>query len=86
MGDPKTTMTHRISISHRVVPPPAATPRYSIPTFWGCDHEVPLIPIPTCVSNEHPSKYDIVTAGAYVKSRMDATYSVGPREVASNES
>lgn len=70
------------SNSHRVVPPPADTARYSIPTFWGCDHDVPLIPIPTCVSEEHPSKYEIVTAGAYVKGRMAETYSVGPKEEA----
>ncbi|KAJ9104194.1 hypothetical protein QFC20_004632 [Naganishia adeliensis] len=69
-------------INHRVVPPPADTARYSIPTFWGCDHDVPLIPIPTCVSEEHPSKYEIVTAGAYVKGRMAETYSVGPKEEA----
>lgn len=61
---------------HRAVPPPAFTPRYSIPTFWGCDVDVPLIPIPTCVSTERPSKYEVVTAGAYVQSRLEETYKV----------
>ncbi|KAI5455226.1 hypothetical protein NCC49_000042 [Naganishia albida] len=82
IGDQLARWTNDVfrSTFHRVIPPPADTARYSIPTFWGCDHNVPLIPIPTCVSEEHPSKYEITTAGAYVKSRMVATYSVGPKE------
>lgn len=31
-------------------------------------------PIPTCVTPESPSKYEVVTAGEYVKSRLEATY------------
>jgi hypothetical protein len=31
-------------------------------------------PIPTCVSLELPSKYEVITAGEYVKSRLEATY------------
>lgn len=30
--------------------------------------------IPTCVSDERPAKYDVVLAGDYVKSRLDAAY------------
>ncbi len=48
-----------------------------MPSFFGCDHEVPLTPIPTCVSEENPSKYEVVTAGAYVQSRLEETYTVG---------
>ncbi|KAK0244516.1 hypothetical protein EDD85DRAFT_760325 [Armillaria nabsnona] len=48
--------------------------RYSIPLFFGTDYDVLLEPIPSCVSPEHPSKYEVVTAGEYVKSRLDATY------------
>lgn len=32
-------------------------------------------PIPGCVSTERPLKYEIMTAGEYVKSRLQATYS-----------
>lgn len=48
--------------------------RYSMPLFFGTDYDVLLEPIPSCVSPEHPSKYEVVTAGEYVKSRLDATY------------
>ncbi|GLB38176.1 putative iron ascorbate-dependent oxidoreductase family protein [Lyophyllum shimeji] len=48
--------------------------RYSIPVFFGTDYDVPLEPISTCVSPENPAKYEVITAGAYVKSRLDATY------------
>lgn len=64
--------------SHRVNPPPAHTARYSIPTFWSCDLDVPLTPIKSCVSEERPQKYEVITAGAYGKSIMDAIYMVGP--------
>jgi hypothetical protein len=38
---------------------------------WACLHQQP---ISTCVSPETPAKYEVVTAGEYVKSRLDATY------------
>ncbi|KAG8907719.1 hypothetical protein FRB99_002515 [Tulasnella sp. 403] len=48
--------------------------RYSIPLFFGTDYEVKLEPLPSCVSETRPPRYDIVTAGEYVKSRLEATY------------
>ncbi|KAK0201549.1 hypothetical protein DFS33DRAFT_1265001 [Desarmillaria ectypa] len=48
--------------------------RYSMPLFFGTDYDVLLEPIPSCVSPEYPAKYEVVTAGEYVKSRLDATY------------
>lgn len=30
--------------------------------------------LPSCVSDDLPAKYDVVTAGDYVKSRLEATY------------
>ncbi|KAH7096730.1 Clavaminate synthase-like protein [Auriculariales sp. MPI-PUGE-AT-0066] len=48
--------------------------RYSIPLFYGTDYNVLLEPIPSCVSKEHPPKYEVVKAGDYVKSRLAATY------------
>ncbi|KAI0655414.1 Clavaminate synthase-like protein [Cubamyces menziesii] len=48
--------------------------RYSIPLFFGTDYDVKLEPIPSCVSPERPSKYEVVTAGEYVKERLKATY------------
>ncbi|KAI0770719.1 Clavaminate synthase-like protein [Fomes fomentarius] len=48
--------------------------RYSIPLFFGTDYDVKLEPIPSCVSPERPPKYEVVTAGDYVKERLKATY------------
>ncbi|KAF9525548.1 2OG-Fe-II oxygenase [Crepidotus variabilis] len=48
--------------------------RYSIPLFFGTDYSVRLEPIVSCISPERPPKYDIITAGEYVKSRLQATY------------
>jgi isopenicillin N synthase-like dioxygenase len=48
--------------------------RYSIPLFFGTDYNVRLEPIPGCVSPDSPAKYEVVTAGEYVKSRLEATY------------
>ncbi|KAF8657326.1 hypothetical protein AX16_001798 [Volvariella volvacea WC 439] len=48
--------------------------RYSIPLFFGTDYNVRLEPIPGCVSEDRPYKYDVITAGEYLKSRFVATY------------
>jgi len=48
--------------------------RYSMPLFFGTDYNVRLEPIPSCVSPERPPKYEVITAGEYVKSRLQATY------------
>ncbi|TFY63812.1 hypothetical protein EVJ58_g3026 [Rhodofomes roseus] len=48
--------------------------RYSIPLFFGTDYDVKLEPISSCVSPDRPPKYEVVTAGDYVKSKLEATY------------
>ncbi|CAA7261551.1 unnamed protein product [Cyclocybe aegerita] len=48
--------------------------RYSIPLFFGTDYAVKLEPIPSCISPDTPPKYEVVTAGEYIKSRLQATY------------
>lgn len=48
--------------------------RYSLPLFFGTDYDVELVPIPSCVSEDRPAKYPIVTAGDHVKQRLKATY------------
>ncbi|PPQ63605.1 hypothetical protein CVT24_004465 [Panaeolus cyanescens] len=48
--------------------------RYSIPLFFGTDYNVKLEPISSCVSPERPPKYEVITAGDYVKARLQATY------------
>ncbi|KJA17439.1 hypothetical protein HYPSUDRAFT_146457 [Hypholoma sublateritium FD-334 SS-4] len=49
--------------------------RYSIPLFFGTDYNVKLEPMPSCVSEDRPPKYDVITAGEYVKKRLQETYS-----------
>jgi len=48
--------------------------RYSIPLFFGTDYNVKLEPMPSCVSEDRPPKYDVITAGEYVKKRLQETY------------
>ncbi|KAF8272609.1 2OG-Fe(II) oxygenase [Lactarius quietus] len=48
--------------------------RYSIPLFFGTDYDVLLEPIAGCVSDEQPPRYEVMTAGDYVKMRLKATY------------
>jgi len=48
--------------------------RYSIPLFFGTDYDVLLESLPSCVSESRPSKYEPITAGDFVKSRLQATY------------
>ncbi|KAJ7660451.1 hypothetical protein B0H17DRAFT_1095410 [Mycena rosella] len=48
--------------------------RYSIPLFFGTDYDVKLEPIASCVSAERPAKYEVITAGEYIKGRLRATY------------
>ncbi|THH06142.1 hypothetical protein EW145_g4287 [Phellinidium pouzarii] len=43
--------------------------RYSMPLFFGVDYNVKLHAIPSCVSAERPSKYEVITAGEHVRSR-----------------
>jgi hypothetical protein len=31
-------------------------------------------PLPSCVSEDYPAQYEVVTAGEYVKARLEATY------------
>ncbi|KAF4617482.1 hypothetical protein D9613_005736 [Agrocybe pediades] len=48
--------------------------RCSIPLFFGTDYNVKLEPMPSCISPERPPKYEVITAGEYVKSRLEAAY------------
>ncbi|KAJ7644457.1 hypothetical protein FB45DRAFT_897973 [Roridomyces roridus] len=48
--------------------------RYSMPLFFGTDYDVRLEPIQSCVSPDRPAKYEVVTAGDYVQSRLQESY------------
>ncbi|PNS14446.1 UPF0676 protein [Sphaceloma murrayae] len=53
-----------VSTVHRVINK-TGKERYSVPLFWGLDRKMTMCPIPTCVSEEHPQKYQEMTAGEY---------------------
>jgi len=75
LGDQFARWTNDVfkSTVHRAINVSGAD-RYSIPLFFGTDYDVRLEPIPTCISPDTPAKYEVVTAGEYVKSRLEATY------------
>ncbi|KAI0274309.1 2OG-Fe-II oxygenase [Russula aff. rugulosa BPL654] len=52
--------------------------RYSIPLFFGTDYDVSLEPIAGCVSAERPPRYEVMTAGDFVKMRLQAMYGQQP--------
>ncbi|KAF9005538.1 hypothetical protein BDQ17DRAFT_1278014 [Cyathus striatus] len=75
LGDQFARWTNDVfkSTMHRVINR-SGVERFSIPLFFGTDYDVLLEPIATCVSPDSPAKYEVVTAGDYVKSRLEATY------------
>ncbi|KAJ7600252.1 hypothetical protein C8J56DRAFT_768493 [Mycena floridula] len=75
LGDQFARWTNDVfkSTLHRAINRSGAE-RYSMPLFFGTDYDVLLEPLPSCVSSENPLKYDVVTAGDYVKSRLETTY------------
>ncbi|KAF9651654.1 2OG-Fe-II oxygenase [Thelephora ganbajun] len=75
IGDQLARWTNDVfkSTVHRAVNT-SGVERYSIPLFFGSNYDVKLEAIPSCCSEEFPSKYPVVTAGEYVKSRLEETY------------
>ncbi|KAJ7101533.1 hypothetical protein B0H15DRAFT_991519 [Mycena belliarum] len=75
LGDELARWTNDVfkSTVHRAINRSGAR-RYSIPLFFGTDYDVRLEPIPSCVSAERPARYDVITAGDYIKARLQATY------------
>ncbi|AKV03927.1 Oxidoreductase [Labilithrix luteola] len=61
------------STTHRVVNPPSEAEdvvRYSMPFFVHPYPTCPLAPLPFCVSDEQPAKYDATTAQGFLEKRL----------------
>lgn len=62
------TNSKYVSTVHRVVNKSGVT-RYSIPFFFGFDYEQLLYPIPGCVDETNPNRYELMTSVEYIKWR-----------------
>ena len=63
-----------VSTPHRVVNP-IDRERYSIAFFLDPNPDAVVACLPSCVSTDRPARYAPTTGAAYLKSRLDATYS-----------
>ncbi len=62
-----------VSTPHKVVSPPGRD-RYSIAFFLDPDPEALVRCLPTCTGPGQPPKYPAITAGAFLRSRLEPTY------------
>lgn len=64
------------STVHRVVNR-TAKERYSIPLFFSINYDEMVETLPSCVSEDNPSKFPPITAGRYVLDRLSLTVKTG---------
>jgi len=64
------------STVHRVVNR-TAKERYSIPLFFSINYDETVETLPSCFSQDNPSRYPPITAGRYVLDRLSLTVKTG---------
>lgn len=64
------------STVHRVVNR-TARERYSVPFFFSINYEETVETLPSCVSEENPSKFPPISAGKYIHDRLALTVDTG---------
>ena len=76
IGDCLMRWTNEVYIStpHRVVNP-VGRERYSVAFFLDPNPDAVVACLPSCMSSENPAKYPVTAGAAYLKERLDATYS-----------
>ena len=76
IGDCLMRWTNEVYVStpHRVVNP-VGRERYSVAFFLDPNPDAVVACLPSCMSSENPAKYPVTTGAAYLKERLDATYS-----------
>lgn len=75
IGDLIQKLTNDIYLAnmHRVINT-SGRERYSIPFFIDADFDAVIAPLPSCVSNSNPQRYQPVTCGAHKFGRFVASY------------
>ncbi len=63
-----------VSTPHRVVNP-VGRERYSVAFFLDPNPDAVVECLPSCMGADKPAKYSVTTGAAYLKERLDATYS-----------
>jgi isopenicillin N synthase-like dioxygenase len=66
-----------VSTPHKVVSP-RGTDRYSVAFFLDPDPDALVACLPTCTSPQHPARYPAITAGDFLRSRLEPTYGHRP--------
>lgn len=62
-----------LSTNHRVQPRGGVGDRYSIAIFFDPDTDTLIKCLPSCMSEDMPSKYPVVTAGEHILQKIEAT-------------
>jgi isopenicillin N synthase-like dioxygenase len=67
------------STGHRVVPPGGPPPhaaRLSLAFFSSPNWDTVVRPLPTCVDEDHPPRYDPVDSGSFLRDKLTRSYAV----------